>query len=380
MNVSGRREPCARGLFDLRLSWMRWVTGVVAAFLVGCGPNGDPEGFPRLAFIQGDEVRVIGAGEFPETYEALEPLRESAESPSEVAWTDDGTLAFLQRQRLGLVGPGGVVEHGPYDCGFSPPQMTSFDVVGGHVLMGASGSPSHGDGATGHCTTVIDAAAGPGEEPWATGTRDVSTDGARRVMSCRFREDEGTVARLENAITGDELWELSPGGCPVLAPRSGLLAFHEEGRLTVGLADDPSSWAWLIQGFGFGLMWSPDGESLLFQRSSEEWAVVSAASGKLVGTFATSHARWSPSGQFLRAEHACDGGERSIEIVANEPGLPAVWSSGCGPWGAPALSPDGRFLAVTEWVDAESRMYVLSQSGRQWRFDGAHSPAWRPEL
>lgn len=349
-------------------------------FLLGCGPNGDLEGFPRLAFIQDDGVRVVGAGAFPEAYAALELEGEPAESPSDVAWADDGTLVFLQRHRIGLVGPGGVKEQGPYDCGFSPPRMASFEVVGGFVLMGATGSAPYGDGATGHCTTIIDTAAVPGDEPWVAGTRNVSTDGDQWIASCRLRDGEGTIARLEDVTTGDELWELSSHVCPVLAPRSGLLAFHDDGQLTVGPAGDPRAWAWLIQGVGFGLVWSPDGESLLFQRSPEEWAVVSAVSGQLVGTFASSNVRWSASSDFLRAERDCGGGERRIEVLANEPGLSVLWSSRCGPWGEPELSPDGRFLAVTEWVDTESRMYVLGQSGREWRLDGAHSPVWRPEL
>lgn len=323
-------------------------------------------------------VRVVGAGEFAETYPAMDPLGQHPESPSEVAWTEDGTLVFAQQHRFGRVDPDGVTEFGPYDCGFDSTQTRSFEVVGGFVLMGATGYFSHGEGVTDHCTAVIEAIADPEDEPWTVGTTRLSADGDRRVLSCRQRDGEGTVASLDDTVSGERLWELSSGVCPTLAPGSGRIAFHDDGRMVVGAANEPSSWSWFVQGAGHSLTWSPDGQFLLFQRDSQEWAVVSAATGQLVGSFPSSHARWSSSSAFLLAQRDCDAGERLVEVVANAPGLPVSWSSRCGLWVAPSLSPDGQFLAATEWVGDESRMYVVAKSGQEWRFDGAQAPAWRP--
>jgi len=358
---------------------MRWLARIAAVFLMsGCGPDSDPEGFSRLAFLRDGSVHRTDAHASPVSA-VLSDGRPSSTHPTGLAWMRNGLLlALYSDMSVARVDEAPLRRIGTFDCDLQLYERT-FRSEGSQLVTEARGSSISGTGETQLCSFVIEPTIFDETRAWPFPGRTVTTNGDRLAVACGNVFEGQRVVEVADLDRDETVSQQRLEDCPLLQPGGDRVAFRDAGRLMVGPVDDVDAATWLMTGAGVSKTWSPDGRSLLVDRQgSDDWAVIDATTGSLVGTVRGEQARWAETSSHLLLTERCDPDETRVSVHAHEQGLPALWSTTCGAPGRGALSPDGNTIVATEWVDAREEVVVLHRDGRVWSLGEGSSPTWGP--
>ncbi len=304
----------------------------------------------------------------------------SSTHPVELAWMRNGVLLSLYSDMsVARVDESPLQRLGTFDCGLQVYDST-FRAEGDLLITDVRGSARSGTGEMGTCASAIEPMNPDGRRTWEFFGSTVSTNGDSLGVSCRGLFEGPRIVEFVDLETEEVVAQHRLRHCPLLQPGGDMVAFRDTGRLMVGPADDVDAATWLVTGQGFSETWSPDGRSLLVDREeSEDWAVIDATTGSVVGTARGELARWAESSNHLLLTERCGPDETRLTVHAHEQGLPALWSTACGSRGRGVLSPDGNSIAATDWEDGRQEVVVMNQDGRVWSLGEGSSPTWRPE-
>ncbi|MGH1348468.1 MAG: hypothetical protein ACRBN8_43360 [Nannocystales bacterium] len=357
---------------------MRWLAGIAAVWVSGCGPDSDPDGFSRLAFLRDGNVHQTGGHAAPVSA-VLDNGSPSSMHPVELAWMRNGVLLSLYSDMsVARVDESPLQRIGTFDCDLQVYDST-FRAEGDLLITDVRGSAPFGTGEIGTCSSGIEPMNPDGRRTWELFGSTVSTNGESLAVSCRGLFEGLRTVELVDLDTQKVLAQHQLSHCPILQPGGDMIAFRDAGRLMLGPADDVEAATWIVTGHGFSETWSPDGRSLLVDREGDDWAVIDATTGRAVGAVGGEQARWAESSNHLLLTERCGPDETRLTVHAHEQGLPELWSTACGSRGRGWLSPDGDSIAATDWEDARQEVVVMNQDGRVWSLGEGSSPTWRPE-
>ncbi len=345
----------------------------------GCGPDSDPEGFSRLAFLRDGSVHRTGGHAAPVSA-VLGDGSPSSTHPVELAWMRNGVLLSLYSDMsIARVDEKPLQRAGTFDCDLLISDPT-FRSDGDLLVTEARGTASVGTGEPQTCSFAIEPLVPDEIRVWRFPGSTVSINGDGQAVSCRRLFEGLRTVEFVDLETQAVLAQRRLEHCPLLQPGGDLIAFRDDGRLMVGPAADVGTATWLITGHGFSETWSPDGRSLLVEREeNDDWAVIDATTGSIVGTVRGELARWAETSNHLLVTERCGPDETRLTVHAHEQGLPELWSTTCGSRGRGWLSPDGNSIAATEWEDARAELVVMNRDGRVWSLGEGSSPTWQPD-
>lgn len=357
---------------------MRWWAGIAAVLMAGCGPGSDAEGFSRLAFLTDGNVHRTGGHAEP-VAAVFTDVNSSSAKPIELAWMQNGILLSLYSDMsVARVDENPLQRLDTFDC-YLRISPGTFRAEGDLLITSASGSSASGTGETQRCSFAIEPTASDEVRVWRFPGSRVSTNGDGLAVSCRDAFEGQHLVDLVDLDTENVLVQQRFESCPLLQPGGDTIAWRNAGRLMVGRASGDGEETWLVTGHGSTQTWSPDGRSLLVARGgSDAWAVIDATSGSVMGTVQGELTRWAKTSNHLLVKDHCDPDEARLRVFAYEQGLPERWSTPCGSWGHPALSPDGDAIAATQWEDGREAVVVVHRDGRLWSLGEGFSPTWQP--
>lgn len=194
-----------------------------------------------------------------------------------------------------------------------------------------------------------------------------------RIAFGRYSSDSNRYdVILLDLATGAETILLPQASQPAFSPDGRMLAYHSWQPNALGLfaATGDGSQRWLLTSDAHPEdgwpAWSPDGSllafaSLRFGDGMSRIYTVPAHGGTATGIAYGEYADWSPKGDRL-AVKSCIGGSCGI-MLAYPDGSGQEFLTTDATDGAPAWSPDGRYIAFHSYRDDNWNLYVMGSDG-----------------